>query len=93
MQAPHGIPVDLLDRVLIIRTIPYTLEEIAVIVSIRAKTEGLEMSSEASGYLASIGSQTSLRQVYSLNTHSLQICYSTVDAREHSCAYQRSAVY
>ena len=26
--SPHGVPVDLLDRMLIIRTMPYTLEEI-----------------------------------------------------------------
>ena len=28
MKAPHGIPVDLLDRLLIIRTLPYSLNEI-----------------------------------------------------------------
>ena len=27
MAGPHGIPIDLLDRLLIIRTLPYTLEE------------------------------------------------------------------
>merc|ERR1712164_178773 len=38
----HGIPVDLLDRTMIIRTMPYTLEETFQILSIRAKTEGIE---------------------------------------------------
>ncbi len=61
IQSPHGIPVDLLDRVLIIRTIPYTLEEIGVIVSIRAKTEGLDLADDAKDYLAKIGAETSLR--------------------------------
>ena len=28
MDSPHGIPVDLLDRLVIIRTLPYTPEEI-----------------------------------------------------------------
>ena len=38
IQAPHGIPTDLLDRLLIIRTLPYTHEEIRLIVRLRAKT-------------------------------------------------------
>jgi RuvB-like protein 1 (pontin 52) len=41
VKSPHGIPVDLLDRLLIIRTLPYSLEEISVILDIRAKTEGM----------------------------------------------------
>ena len=36
--SPHGIPVDLLDRMLILRTMPYSLEEIIQIMSIRAET-------------------------------------------------------
>jgi RuvB-like protein 1 (pontin 52) len=35
--SPHGIPVDLLDRMLIIRTMPYSVEEMVQIVSIRAQ--------------------------------------------------------
>jgi RuvB-like protein 1 (pontin 52) len=61
IQSPHGIPVDLLDRLLIIRTIPYTLEEIGAIIAIRAKIEGLEVDQESCNYLAEIGSVTSLR--------------------------------
>lgn len=37
--APHGIPLDLLDRLLIIRTLPYTLEEIVKILAIRAQVD------------------------------------------------------
>ena len=47
-MAPHGIPMDLLDRVTIIRTLPYTVEEMATIIGIRAKTEGARYHS-ASG--------------------------------------------
>lgn len=36
-MAPHGIPLDLLDRLLIMRTLPYTLEEIIQILAIRAQ--------------------------------------------------------
>merc|ERR1712048_118076 len=32
----HGIPVDLLDRLVIIRTMPYSVDEIVQVVSIRA---------------------------------------------------------
>lgn len=35
--SPHGIPVDLLDRLLIIRTLPYTMEEMVQILAIRAQ--------------------------------------------------------
>ncbi|KAF9173767.1 RuvB-like protein 1 [Mortierella sp. AD011] len=61
ITSPHGIPVDLLDRLLIIRTLPYTLEEIRVIITIRAKTEGLTVQDEALNYLADVGLKTSLR--------------------------------
>ena len=34
-QSPHGIPIDLLDRLLIITTKPYELDEIKQILKIR----------------------------------------------------------
>merc|ERR1719158_1707766 len=40
--SPHGIPVDLLDRMLIIKTLPYDEEDIARIVQIRANVEGIQ---------------------------------------------------
>ena len=66
LVAPHGIPIDLLDRLLIIRTLPYTLEEIVKILSIRAQTEGISLSEEALAYLGSIGTRTSLRYAVQL---------------------------
>ena len=59
--SPHGIPVDLLDRMLIIRTMPYSLEEMIQIVSIRAEAEKLEVDEEALTALGEIGARTSLR--------------------------------
>ena len=41
MAGPHGIPIDLLDRLLIIRTLPYTLEESVQILAIRAQARSL----------------------------------------------------
>ncbi|KAI8922748.1 TIP49 C-terminus-domain-containing protein [Entophlyctis helioformis] len=66
--APHGIPVDLLDRLLIIRTLPYTLEEIKFILEIRGKTEGLSISDESIDNLSHIGVKTSLRYAIQLLT-------------------------
>merc|ERR1711968_313222 len=59
--SPHGMPVDLLDRMLIIRTMPYALEEMIQIVSIRAEAEKMEMEEEALSALGEIGARTSLR--------------------------------
>jgi len=63
MTSPHGIPVDLLDRLMIIRTTPYNLAELVQILAIRAQIENLKISEEALAHLGSIGSKTSLRFV------------------------------
>ena len=66
IQSPHGIPPDLLDRLLIIRTLPYALSEIVEIIGIRAVTEGISLQQEALAHLGFIGSQTTLRYVMQL---------------------------
>merc|ERR1712134_223611 len=68
VNAPHGVPVDLLDRVLIIRTMPYSLEETFQILSIRAKTEGLECEDDALAYASQVGQDASLRFAVQLLT-------------------------
>merc|ERR1712010_38881 len=65
MASPHGIPVDLLDRLLIIRTLPYLPEEI---MHIRASVEGLSVNASAIAALAEVGGRTSLRYVGQLLT-------------------------
>jgi len=59
--APHGIPTDLLDRLLIIHTDPYTVQEMGSIITLRAKTEGIIISADSIGILAAVGEKTSLR--------------------------------
>ncbi|GMI53255.1 hypothetical protein ScalyP_jg6097 [Parmales sp. scaly parma] len=59
--APHGVPVDLLDRMLIVRTMPYTVDEMIQIMSIRAAVEGIEVDEDALAALGEIGARTSLR--------------------------------
>jgi len=61
MKSPHGIPVDLLDRLLIIRLLPYSLDEMVQILAIRCATEGVEVEEDALAHLATIGTKTSLR--------------------------------
>jgi RuvB-like protein 1 (pontin 52) len=64
--SPHGMPVDLLDRLVIIRTMPYAVDEIVQVVNIRAQTEGLNIEDEALVLLGEIGANTSLRYVVQL---------------------------
>merc|ERR1712060_180500 len=59
--SPHGVPKDLLDRLIIIRTYHYKVEEIREILTIRAQTEGLKIDNDALELLAAHGSDTSLR--------------------------------
>lgn len=61
MQSPHGVPVDLLDRLLIIKTLPYSVNEIVTILAIRCSTEGIEIEEQALAHLATVGDSTSLR--------------------------------
>lgn len=62
----HGIPPDLLSRLLIIPTHPYTAPEITHIVSLRAKTEGLNLNEAALRRVAQKGSEVSLRYALQL---------------------------
>jgi len=42
-KSPHGLPMDLLDRLVIIHTVPYEEEEIGEILQIRCEEEDVEM--------------------------------------------------
>ena len=59
--APHGIPLDLLDRLLILRTLKYSPEEMVQIIRIRTKTEGLAIEDDALVALGDVGNRTTLR--------------------------------
>ncbi|CAG8441175.1 1586_t:CDS:10 [Ambispora gerdemannii] len=67
-ESPHGIPLDLLDRLLIISTIPYGQEDIRQILTIRCEEEDVDMSREACDVLTRIGEETSLRYAIHLIT-------------------------
>jgi RuvB-like protein 1 (pontin 52) len=61
ISAPHGIPLDLLDRLLIVRTSPYALDDIKTILLTRAKIENIDVAEESLDHLAKIGVDCSLR--------------------------------
>ncbi|MGC9200929.1 MAG: RuvB-like domain-containing protein [Candidatus Aenigmatarchaeota archaeon] len=71
--APHGIPLDLLDRVLIINTKPYSKEEIKKILEIRAEKEKIEIEKESLDYLTEIGAKTSLRHAIQLMAPAFEV--------------------
>ncbi|MEM4532639.1 MAG: RuvB-like helicase [Desulfurococcaceae archaeon] len=66
IESPHGIPLDMLDRLLIIPTKPYTADEIREILMIRAEEEEIKISKEALDELVKIGVETSLRYAVQL---------------------------
>ncbi|XP_032822566.1 ruvB-like 1 [Petromyzon marinus] len=66
--SPHGIPLDLLDRVMIVRTMLYTPDEMVQIIKIRAHTESIRLSDEAVVHLGEIGNKSTLRYAMQLLT-------------------------
>lgn len=66
ITAPHGIPLDLLDRLLIITTESYTPEEIKTIIEIRAAESGITLSRDAIEKLTQLGTENSLRYAIQL---------------------------
>ncbi|KAF1331511.1 Ruvb-like 2, partial [Globisporangium splendens] len=60
-KSPHGIPIDLLDRLMIIPTKPYSEADMRKILTIRCEEEDVEMTEEAKDLLTRIAVETSLR--------------------------------
>eukprot|EP00051_Salpingoeca_urceolata_P032071 m.14170 g.14170 ORF g.14170 m.14170 type:complete len:457 (-) comp4745_c0_seq1:81-1451(-) len=68
IQSPHGIPLDLLDRIMIIKLMPYGLEHMIKILEIRAATESIPVDTESLALLGKIGTETTLRYAVQLLT-------------------------
>ncbi|MCW1300990.1 MAG: RuvB-like helicase [Candidatus Nanoarchaeia archaeon] len=79
IKSVHGMPLDLVDRLLIINTKPYTEKEIRKILEIRAQAEKIKLDDEALDYLTQLGTRTSLRYVIQLMAPSFEI------AKEERC--------
>ena len=69
-RSPHGLPLDFLDRVVIVSTHPYDSEEIKQILAIRAQEEDIELTPNALAFLTKIGEETGLRYASNLITTS-----------------------
>lgn len=65
---PHGIPRDLLARLLIIPTYPYPLDDIKAIVRSRARIEGIAIQEPALEKVAELGAKVSVRYAIQLLT-------------------------
>jgi len=76
----HGLPMDLLDRLVIIKTYHYSRDEIASILRIRAEVERIQIQPQAMQKLAELGENTSLRHAVQLLTPAQVICFT--DGRE-----------
>ncbi|EXJ91465.1 RuvB-like helicase 2 [Capronia epimyces CBS 606.96] len=69
-SSPHGLPLDFLDRVVIISTQPYSQEEISQILAIRAQEEEVDLSADALTLLTKIGQESGLRYASNIITTS-----------------------
>lgn len=69
-ESPHGLPIDLLDRMVIITTIPYSASELRQIIKIRCDEEDVILEEDAMKKLTSIAEETSLRYAIQLITTS-----------------------
>ncbi len=73
-KSPHGIPIDLLDRLLIVSTEAYNEKEIQAILKIRCEEEDVDIADDALIVLTRIGMQTSLRYAIQLITTASLVC-------------------
>jgi RuvB-like protein 2 len=89
--SPHGIPIDLLDRLLIIATRPYSDTEVQQILKIRCEEEDVEMTDAAMALLTKMGMETSLRYAIQIITSAALVCAkrkgTSVDVQDISRVY------
>lgn len=90
-KSPHGLPLDLLDRSIIITTTNYNEAEIKTILNIRAQEEEVELTNDALDLLTKIGTETSLRYSSNLISVAQQIAFkrksNAVDVADVKRAY------
>ena len=69
-RSPHGLPLDFLDRVVIVSTQPYSKEDISQIIALRAQEEEVDLSADALALLTKIGQESGLRYASNIITTS-----------------------
>ena len=60
-ESPHGIPIDFLDRTIIIQTTEYSMNEIGTILTLRAAEEDVNLDQSSVTLLTTLANSTSLR--------------------------------
>eukprot|EP00019_Armaparvus_languidus_P009670 CAMPEP_0168582174 /NCGR_PEP_ID=MMETSP0420-20121227/1827_1 /TAXON_ID=498008 /ORGANISM="Pessonella sp." /LENGTH=462 /DNA_ID=CAMNT_0008616615 /DNA_START=16 /DNA_END=1405 /DNA_ORIENTATION=- len=90
-RGPHGMPADLLDRLLIVHTEAYSHDELQAILVIRAAEEDVTLTPEALALLAKIAGEASLRYAMRLITASALVAArrkaATVDVPDVRTVY------
>ena len=71
IRSPHGIPIDLLDRCMIVKTDLYSRQEIRKVVELRCRVEGIALAPDALDKIADEGENSSLRFALQLLTPAL----------------------
>ncbi|XP_044500272.1 uncharacterized protein LOC123221463 [Mangifera indica] len=96
-KAAHGIPMDLLNRLLIISTKPYTRDQFRKILEISCQEEDVEMIEDAKQLLTCVGYGTSLRYAIHLISAAALACQKrkgkAVNIQDMECAYRLSTRY
>jgi RuvB-like protein 2 len=69
-RSPHGLPLDFLDRVVIVSTQSYSTDEIQQILAIRAQEEEVDLTADALALLTKIGGESGLRYASNIITTS-----------------------
>lgn len=89
-RSPHGLPLDFLDRVVIVSTQQYEDSEINEILKIRAAEEEVEVTSEALALLTKIGKEAGLRYASNLIITSALIAQKRKDQKVNHEDVERS---
>lgn len=91
-RSPHGLPLDFLDRVVIVSTTAYDANEIRQILAIRAQEEDVDVTPNALALLTKIGEEAGLRYASNLITTSTLLSQKrkakTVDVEDVQRSYK-----
>ena len=83
IKSPFGMPLDLLDRLLVITTKKYSSEDMRDIILARASKENIKISDDALNYLVEIGENSSLRYAVQLLVPAWEVANKNEIKKEH----------
>ena len=83
IKSPFGMPLDLLDRLLVITTKKYEPQDMRDIIATRARKEGIKIKDDALDYLVEIGQKASLRYAIQLLAPAWEIADKKEIKKEH----------